>query len=51
MVNLGNVPIHICYKLFGKVANTATKLDSLEVVEIDGVKKACVKHYANIIPR
>ena len=27
------------------------KLDSLVIVDIDGVKKTGVKHYANILPR
>ena len=48
MMNMGNVPRGSCYNLFGKVAKTATKLDSLVIVDIDGVKKTQVKHYANI---
>ena len=33
------------------MVNTATKLDSLVIVVIDGVKKTRVEHYANILPR
>ena len=51
MMNLGNVPRNICHKLFGKAAKTATKLDSLVLLETDRVQKTCVKHYANIIPK
>ena len=51
MMNFGNVPRAIRYKLFDKVAKkTATKLDSLVLVDIDGIKKTCVKHYARLIP-
>ena len=38
MMNLGNVR-NVRYKLFGEMAKTATKLDSLVMVEIDGVNK------------
>ena len=51
VTNKGNIPRVIRHKLLGKVSKTATKLDSLSLVEIDGVKKTCVEHYANIIPR
>ena len=50
MMNLGNVPRAIRYTLFGKTTKTATKLDSLVLVEIDGVKKTRVKHYTALIP-
>ena len=51
MMNMGNVPRDSCYKLFGEVVKTATKLDSLVIVDIDGIKKTWVKHYAKILPR
>ena len=51
MTNKGNIPRASCYKLFGEVVKTATKLDGLVMVEINGVKKTRVEHYANIIPR
>ena len=51
MMNKGNVPRASRYKLFGEVAKTATKLDGLVVVEINGVKKTRFEHYANILPR
>ena len=50
VMNVGNVPRAIRYKLFGEVTKTATKLDSLVLVEIDGVKKTCVEHYTSLIP-
>ena len=50
MMNMGNVPRGSCYTLFGKVMKTVTKLDSLVIVKINGVKKTRVKHYANILP-
>ena len=37
MMNMGNVPRGSCYKLFGEVVKTATKLDSLVIVDIYGV--------------
>ena len=39
MMNKGNIPRASCYKLFGEVVKTATKLDGLVMVEINGVKK------------
>ena len=51
MMNMGNVPRASCYKLFGKAVKTATKLDSLVIVDINGVNKTQIKHYANILPR
>ena len=51
MMNMGNVPRGSLYKLFGEAAKTATKLDSLVIVNDDGVKKIRVEHYANILPR
>ena len=51
MMNLGNVPRTFCYKLFGEVAKSATKLDSLISVEIDGAKKTCIEHNVNVIPK
>ena len=50
MMKLCNVPRVIRYKLFGKTTKTATKLDSLILVEVDGVKKTCAAHYADLIP-
>ena len=38
MMNMGNVLRNIRFKLFGKVAKTATKLNSLVLVETDGVQ-------------
>ena len=46
MMNKANVPRAICYKLFGKVSKTATKVGSLVTVEINGVKRMSVEHYA-----
>ena len=51
MMNLGNVPRNVRYKLFSKVAKTAMKLDSLVKVEIDGAKNTCVNYYSNIVSR
>ena len=48
MMNVGNVQRVIRYKLVSEVSKTATKLDSLVLVEIDGVKKTPVKHYASL---
>ena len=39
MMNKANVPRASRYKLFGEVGKTATKLDGLVMVEINGVKK------------
>ena len=39
MMNRGNVPRVSCSKLSGEVTKTATKLDGLVMVEINGVKK------------
>ena len=50
MMNTANVPRAIRYKLFGKILKTATKLDSLVLVEINWAKKMRVKYYANVIP-
>jgi hypothetical protein len=50
MINEASVPRAICYTLIGKVSKTATKLDSLVIVDIDGVKRTQVNHYANVIP-
>ena len=38
MMNLVNIPEDICYKLCDEVAKTATKLNSLVLVETDGVQ-------------
>ena len=51
MMNMGNVPRANCYKLFGEVVKTATKPYGLVIVDINGVKKTQVEHYANILPR
>ena len=50
MMNKANIPRAVCYKLFGKVSKTANKSSSLVIVEFNGVKKICVKHYAGKIP-
>ena len=50
MMNKGNIPRAIRYTLFGEVSKTATKLDTLVVLDLNGVKKIRVKHYANVIP-
>ena len=50
MMNLGNVPRAIHYKLFGKTAKTATNLDSLVLVKIDRANNFCVKYYVDLIP-
>ena len=51
MLKMENVPRGSRYKLFGEVVKTAPKLDSLIIVEINGVKKTRVEQYANILPR
>ena len=50
MMNKVSIPGAICYNLFGKVSKTATKLDSVVIVEVNGVKKMLVEHYAKKIP-
>ena len=49
MMNTANIPRAIRYKFFGKAAKTTTKLDSLVIVDVYGVKKMQVKHYADTI--
>ena len=46
MMNKVNIPREIRYKLFGKVSKTASKLDSLSIVEVNGIKIKRVQHYA-----
>jgi hypothetical protein len=50
MMNKVNIPRVICYKLFGEVLKTATKLDSLVLVDVNGVKDMRVEHYADKFP-
>ena len=42
-MNKKNIPRAISYKLFGKVSNIVTKLESLVMVEVNRVKKMHVK--------
>ena len=46
MTNKVNIPRMIRYKSYGKMSKTATKLDSLVILEVNGVKKMRVEHYA-----
>jgi hypothetical protein len=39
VTNKGNIPRAIRYKLFGKTVKTAIKVDSLALLEGNGVKK------------
>lgn len=45
-----NVPLETRYKLFREAFGTATKLDALVVVEIDGVKATRYKHFFGVNP-
>ena len=45
-----NVPMHYWFKLFKEAFKTATLLDTLLFVEIDGEKKLCVEHWSGHKP-
>ena len=50
MMNRAHIPLELRYHLFRYAATTATKLDMLVVVEIDGVKKMRCEHWCGKIP-
>mgnify|MGYP005632174729 FL=1 len=45
MQNHANMPSNVKYLLFGEAVKTATKLDWLVVMNLDGVSKSGVEHY------
>ena len=45
-----NVPVEYQFKLFKEAFKTATLLDALLIVEIDGEKKSCVEHWSGNKP-
>ena len=47
MFNQANVPKRERYRLFSECTMTATKLDWLIVIEINGIKKTRIEHYTN----
>ena len=50
LMNHACVPRDMRYKLWPECAVTATKLDWLSIVELNGVKKTRVEHYQNLMP-
>ena len=50
MMSAANVPIVERYKLFQEAANTATKLDWLNVITIKNVTQTRIEHYGQDIP-
>jgi hypothetical protein len=50
MTNKANIPRAILSNFFGEVSKTATELDSLVIIEVNGVNKMRFKHYAKKIP-
>ena len=46
-----NLPLKLRYLLFKEALNTATLLDGLIVVKIDGVEKPRVVHWCGELPR
>ena len=50
MQNHANMPRNVDFLLFGEAMKTATKLDWLKVMTLDGVTKSRVKHYCDKIP-
>jgi hypothetical protein len=51
MMHHANIPKDIRYKVFPKVFETVTLLDSLVVCTIDGVTKTRAVHFGNTIPK
>ena len=47
MMNKANVPRAIRYKLFGEVLMMTTKMNTLVIAGVNGVKKMRVEHYVN----
>ena len=50
MMNKANVPFAKRYKVWYKAADTATKLDGLVPITIDGVTKTRDEHWGGSIP-
>ena len=50
MMAAADVPIVERYKLFQEAANTATKLDWLNIVTIKNVQRTRIEHYGQDIP-
>ena len=51
MMNGANVPLRERYKLFQEVATTATKLDWLTTINLNGEEKTRMEHYGFGIPK
>jgi hypothetical protein len=51
MLNAANVPQEQRYKLFSECAMTMTKLDWLNIVEIDGVIKTPIEYFGYGVPK
>ena len=51
MQNHANMPKNMKFLLFGEAVKTATKLDWLTVMTLDGVTKSRVEHYCGKVPR
>ena len=43
---MSHVPMYYQFKLFKEALKTATLLDALLIVEIDGEKKSCMEHWS-----
>ena len=50
LMTRANVPMHYQFKLFKEAFKTATLLDALLIVEIDGEKKSRVEHWSGNKP-
>eukprot|EP00957_Ditylum_brightwellii_P038688 2924344-Ditylum_brightwellii.AAC.2 len=51
LIHKANYPMAIKYKMFPEAFMTATLLDGLVVVKVDGVKKTCYEHFHGIVPK
>ena len=51
LMHNANVPERTRYKLFREAFSTATHLDGLKVVNLDGVKKTRYEHWCGKVPR
>ncbi len=51
LMNHANVSLICCYKLFAKAFKTATLLDGLHVIELDGIQATRYEHWCGSNPK
>eukprot|EP00957_Ditylum_brightwellii_P095785 7297915-Ditylum_brightwellii.AAC.1 len=51
LMHQANLPVEMQYKVFPKAFMTATLLDGLVVVEINGENKICFEHFSGKLPK